>query len=75
MLQNIKVERAHRKGNKEKSKERTIVGKFASFEYKQKNISETQKLKDTNINLSEDYSKKTLDIRKEKWTVMVYYKF
>ena len=31
MVQNIKVERAHKEGNKEKSKERTIVGKIAKF--------------------------------------------
>ena len=58
MLRNIKVERAHRVGNKEKSKERTIVAKFARFEDKQKDISEPQKLKGTNINLNEGYSKK-----------------
>ena len=52
------MERAHRVGNKEKSKERTIAAKFARFEDKQKNISEPQKLKGTNINLNEGYSKK-----------------
>ena len=58
------MERAHRVGNKEKSKERTIAGEFASFEDSQKNISETQKLKGTNINLNEDYSKKALEEKK-----------
>ena len=66
------MERAHSVGNKEKSKGRTIVGKLASFEDKQKNISETQKLKGTNINLNEGYSKKTLEEKKMdcyEWTV------
>ena len=66
-LQNFEVERAHRVGNKEKSKKKTIVAKFASFKDKHKILSETRKLKGTNININEDYSKETLEIKKEKW--------
>ena len=66
-LENISVERAHRAGNREKNNKRTIVLKFASFKDKLKIISEARKLKGTNININEDYSKETLEIRKEKW--------
>ena len=61
-LENISVERTHRVGNKEKNNKRTIV-----FKDKIKIISEARKLKGTNISINEDYSKETLEIRKEKW--------
>ena len=66
-LENISVERAHGVGKKEKNNKRTIVLKLASFKYKLKIISEARKLKDTNININEEYSKEILEIRKEKW--------
>ena len=66
-LENISVERAHRVGNKGKTDKRTIVLKLASFKDKLKIISEARKLKGTNISINEDYSKETLEIRKEKW--------
>ena len=66
-LENISVERAHRVGNKGKNDKRTIVLKSASFKDKLKIISEARKLKGTNISINEDYSKETLEIRKEKW--------
>ena len=66
-LENISVERAHRVGNKGKDDKRTIVLKLASFKDKLKIISEARKLKGTNISINEDYSKETLEIRKEKW--------
>ena len=66
-LENISLERAHRVGNKGKNNKRTIVLKLASFKDKLKIISEARKLKGTNISINEDYSKETLEIRKEKW--------
>ena len=66
-LENISVERAHRVGNKGKNDKRTIVLKLASFKDKLKIISGARKLKGTNISINEDYSKETLEIRKEKW--------
>ena len=66
-LENISVERAHRVGNKGNNNKRTIVLKLASFKDKLKIISEARKLKGTNISINEDYSKETLEIRKEKW--------
>ena len=65
-LENISLERAHRVGNKEKNKQTKVV-KLASFKDKLKIISEARKLKGTNISINEDYSKETLEIRKEKW--------
>ena len=66
-LENISVERAHRVGNNEKNNKQTVVFKLASFKNKLKIISEARKLKGTNISINEDYSKETLEIRKEKW--------
>ena len=66
-LENISVERVHWAGNKEKNNTRTIVVKLASFKDKLKTISVAPKLKGTNISVNEDYSKETLEIRKEKW--------
>ena len=66
-LENISVERAHRVGNKGKNNKQTIVLKLANFKDKLKIISEARKLKGTNISINEDYSKETLEIRKEKW--------
>ena len=66
-LENISVERAHRVGNKGKNNKRAIVLKLASFKDKLKIISEALELKGTNISINEDYSKETLEIRKEKW--------
>ena len=62
----FKVERAHTVGNKQKSRKRAIIAKFGSFKDKQKVLSDTQKLKGTSININEDYSKETLEIKKEK---------
>ena len=61
------MEKVYREGNKQKSKKRAIVAKFTSFKEKQKVLSETWRLKDANININEDYSKETLEIRKENW--------
>ena len=61
------MERAHIVGNKQVSEKRTIVAKFPSLKEKQKVLSDTRKVKDTNININEDYSKETLKIRNENW--------
>ena len=63
----VSVVRAHRVGNKEKNNKRTIVLKLGSCKDKLKLISAARKLKGTNISINEDYSKETLEIRKEKW--------
>ena len=66
-IPNIKVERAHIVGTKQVSEKRTIVSKFASLKDKQKVLSDTRKVKGNNININEEYSKETLEIRKENW--------
>ena len=48
---NIKIARANRIGNKQKSK-KIMVTKFASFNDKQKVLSETQKLRGSKININ-----------------------
>ena len=53
-LESISVERAHRVGDKENNNKRTIVVKLASFKDRLKIISETRKLKGTNISINED---------------------
>ena len=50
---NIKIARANRIGNKQKSKKIIMVTKFASFSDKQKVLSETQKLRGSKININE----------------------
>ena len=62
-----KVERAHIVGNKQISEKKTTVAKFASFKDKQKVLSDIRKVKGTNININEDYSKETFKIREENW--------
>ena len=70
-LEGINIERAHRVGNKsnEKNAPRTIVAKFSSYKDKQAILSVANKLKGKNIYIyiNEDYSKETLEIRKENW--------
>ena len=67
-LDNIVVERAHRVGFKnDQTASRTIVAKFASWKQKELVLSNARKLKDSGIYINQDYSKATMDIRKEKW--------
>ena len=68
-LEGINIERAHRVGNKsnEKNAPRTIVAKFSSYKDKQAILSVAKKLKGKYIYINEDYSKETLEIRKENW--------
>ena len=68
-LEGINIERAHRVGNKsnEKNAPRTIVAKFSSYKDKQAILSVAKKLKGKDIYINEDYSKETLEIRKENW--------
>ena len=66
-IPNIKVDRAHILGNKQISEKRTIFAKFISFKDKHKVLLDTRKVKGTNININEEYSKETLKTRKENW--------
>ena len=66
-IQDINIERAHRVGSTSNTSPRTVVAKFSSFNGKQLVLSAAKKLKGQNIYINEDFSKKTMDIRKEKW--------
>ena len=66
-LEGINIKRAHRVGNKsnEKNAARTIIAKFSSYKDKQAILSVVKKLKGKDKCINEDYSKETLEIRKE----------
>ena len=63
-IQDVNIERAHRVGSTSNTSPRTVVAKFSSFKGKQLALSAAKKLKGQN---NEDFSKETMDIRKEKW--------
>ena len=66
-IEDVNIERAHRVGNTSNTSPRTVVAKFSSFKGKQLVLSAAKKLKGQNIYINEDFSKETMDIRKEKW--------
>ena len=66
-IQDVNIERAHRVGSTSNTSPRTVVAKFSSFKGKQLVLSAAKKLKGQNIYINEDFSKETMDIRKEKW--------
>ena len=66
-IEDINIERAHRVGNTSNTSPRTVVAKFSNFKGKQLVLSAAKKLKGQNIYSNEDFSKKTMNIRKEKW--------
>ena len=66
-LQEIKIERAHRTGEKKKDTLRAIVAKFSSYKTKETILQNARKLKDTGYYINKDFSKETVEIRKENW--------
>ena len=65
-IEDVNIERAHRVGNTNSTLPRTITAKFSGFKGKQIVLSAAKKLKGQNIYINEDFSKETMDIRKEK---------
>ena len=63
-LENIKIEHAHRTGEKREDTSRTIVAKFGSYKTKEMILRNVRKLKDTGYYIKEDFSKETVEIRK-----------
>ena len=65
----IGIERAHRVGPKVDNSEipRTIVVKFSSFKAKELILKKANQLKGTGYYINEDFSKETLEMRKENW--------
>ena len=66
-IQNVKIERAHRVGDKKRSPCRTIVAKLSSFKMKKRILAEAKKRKPKGIQIYEDFSKATVEIRKKNW--------
>ena len=61
-IQNVKIERAHRVGDKKRSPCRTIVAKLSSFKMKERILAEAKKRKPKGIQIYEDFSKATVEI-------------
>ena len=64
---NKNIERKDRVGEKSNDKERTIVVQFSFYKYKINVLRNCKKLKETKNSIFEDFSKETMQIRKEKW--------
>ena len=61
------IDRAHRLGRKkpDSSKPRPVIVKFSYFKHKEEIIKNASRFRNSPINVSEDFSKETLDIRKK----------
>ena len=66
-IQNINIERAHRVGDKKRPPCRKIVEKLSSFKIKERILTEAKKRKSKGIQIYEDFSKATVEIRKKNW--------
>ena len=64
-LQNIKIERAHRTGERKEDMSRTIVTKFSSYKTKKLILKSSRNLNDTGYHINENVSEETVEIRKE----------
>lgn len=59
------IERAHRLGKKSKGRHRPIIVKFLSFKTKEEILANSNKLRGSNITVSEDFSARVRAVRKE----------
>ncbi|KAH7948914.1 hypothetical protein HPB49_003430 [Dermacentor silvarum] len=66
-VQVTSIERIHRLGKKTPGRNRPIIFRLADFREKVKILSNCTKLKDTEISISEDYSRRVVEIRKRLW--------
>ena len=66
-IENIEIERAHRVGDKNQSSCRTIVAKLSKYKTKDRILAKARKKKPQGIRIYEDFSKATVQIRKENW--------
>ena len=67
-LRSIGIEHAQRVGPKDNNDTpRAIVAKFSSFKAKELILRKANQLKGTGYYINEDFSKETLEIRKENW--------
>ncbi|XP_037556826.2 uncharacterized protein LOC119433643 [Dermacentor silvarum] len=61
------IERIHRLEKKTTGKDRPVIMKLTDFRDKMKILQNCHKLKNTNISISEDYSKRVTEIRQKLW--------
>ena len=66
-IQNVKIERAHRVGDKKRSPCRTIVTKLSIFKMKERILAEAKKMTPKGIQIYKNLSKATAEIRKNNW--------
>ena len=66
-IENVELERAHRVGDKNQSSCRTIVAKLSKYKTKERILTQARKKKPLGIRIYEDFSKATVQIRKENW--------
>ena len=66
-IENIEFERVHRVGDKNLSSCRTIVVKLSKYKTKEHILTKVRKKKPQGIRIYEDFSKATVQIRKENW--------
>ena len=66
-IQNIKIERGHRAGDKKRSSCRTTVAKLSSFKIKECILTEPKKRKHKGIQIYKDFSKATVKKQKRDW--------
>ena len=66
-IQNLKIERAHSVGDKNRSSCRTIVAKLSGFNIKEPILTEAKKRKPKVIQVYEDCPKATVKIQKKNW--------
>ena len=81
-FQKVKIERAHRTGEKREDTSKKIEVKFSSYRTKEMILKNGRKLKGTGYYINEEFSKETVEIRKkigrrlrnsEKMVNMLYY--
>lgn len=61
------IERCHRLGRKTSEKPRPVIVKFVDYREKMAVLKVSPQLKDTNFSLSDDFSKRIREIRKQLW--------
>ena len=66
-IKNVKIERAHRVGDKKRSPCRIVLAKLSSFKIKERILAEAKKIKPKSIQIYEDFSKVTVEIQKKNW--------
>ena len=66
-LENVDIDRAHRTGKKTENRSRTIILKLKNYEDKSEILKRGKMLKGTGIYINEDFSRETMEYRKELW--------